>query len=138
MSSCFIALGSNLGDRKKNIELALEFLKRDPAIKICKISSLFETEPQGGAPQPKFLNGAAKLETSYSAQELLKKLQAIEVKLGRKAPHPKNHPRSIDLDILLYGDVKINEEDLQVPHPRMWERSFVTVPLKEIAPEIVQ
>jgi 2-amino-4-hydroxy-6-hydroxymethyldihydropteridine diphosphokinase len=136
MISCYIALGSNLGDRNKNIKLALGFLKQDSAIKILKISSLTETEPVGGPPQPKFLNGVVKLETDYSARELLEKLHQIEVRLGRKTPHPKNQPRTIDLDILLYGDVKIDERDLRIPHPRMWEREFVTVPLREIAPEL--
>lgn len=136
MVTCYIALGSNLGDRNKNINLALEYLKLDPAIRVLKASSLIETEPHGCPPQSKFLNGVAKLKTSYSARELLKKLQEIEFKLGRENPHPKNHPRTIDLDILFYGDLKIDEKDFKVPHPRMWEREFVTVPLKEIAPEL--
>lgn len=136
MPICYIALGSNLGDRTKNINLALEYLKQDPAIKICKVSSFVGTEPVGGPAQPKFLNGVAKIETNYSAQGLLKKLQQVEVELGRKRPHLKNHPRTIDLDILLYGDAKIDEKNLKVPHPRMWARDFVTTPLKEIAPEL--
>lgn len=136
MPICYIALGSNLGDRTKNINLALEYLKQDPAIKICKVSSFVETEPVGGPAQPKFLNGVAKIETNYSAQGLLKKLQRVEAELGRKRPHLKNHPRTIDLDILRYGDTKIAEENLKVPHPRMWARDFVTTPLKEIAPEL--
>ena len=78
----------------------------------------------------------AKLETDYSAQQLLKKLQDIEVKLGRENPHSKNHPRTIDLDILLYGDLTIDKDNLKIPHPQMWKREFVTVPLKEIAPEL--
>ena len=136
MATSYIALGSNLGARKKNINLALKYLQQDPAVKILKTSSLIETKPIGGPPQPKFLNGAAKLETTYSAQRLLEKLQEIEIKLGRQSPHPKNHPRTIDLDILLYGETKIDEKDLQIPHPRMWKRRFVTIPLKEIAPEL--
>jgi len=136
MVTCYIALGSNLGDRSKFINLALEYLKQDPAIELFKISSLIETEPVDGPPQPKFLNGVAKLETSYSAQELLRKLQETEVKLGRKILRPKNQPRIIDLDILLYGDSEIDEQGLRIPHPRMWKREFVTVPLREIAPEL--
>ena len=136
MTTSYIALGSNLGDRSKFINLALEYLKEDPSINILKVSSLIENKAIGGFSQPKFLNGVAKLKTSYSAQGLLKKLQEIEVKLGRERPHPKNHPRAIDLDILIYGDSKIDEESLTVPHPRMWKREFVTVPLKEIAPEM--
>ena len=136
MVSCYIALGSNTGDRAKFIDLALECLSRDPAVKILKVSSFIETEPIDSPPQPKFLNGVVKLETGYTAQELLKRLQEIEVRLGREMLRPKNHPRTIDLDILLYGDLKIDEKDLKVPHPRMREREFVMAPLKEIAPEL--
>ncbi|MBL7091814.1 MAG: 2-amino-4-hydroxy-6-hydroxymethyldihydropteridine diphosphokinase [Candidatus Omnitrophica bacterium] len=137
MVTCYIALGSNAGDRSKNIKLALEYLKLDPAIKALKVSSLIETEPSDCLPQSKFLNGVVKLETGYSAQELLKRLQEIEVRLGREILRPKNHPRTIDLDILLYGDLKIDEEGLKIPHPRMREREFVTLPLREIAPELL-
>jgi 2-amino-4-hydroxy-6-hydroxymethyldihydropteridine diphosphokinase len=136
MVSCYVALGSNLGNRQKNITLALKSLRLDPAIKIVKVSSLIETKAIGGPSQPGFLNGVVKLKTDYSAQELLRKLQEIEVKLGRKPPHLKNHPRTIDLDILLYGDLSIEKDNLKIPHPRMWQREFVTVPLKEIAPEL--
>jgi 2-amino-4-hydroxy-6-hydroxymethyldihydropteridine diphosphokinase len=136
MVICYIALGSNTGKRADFIKLALECLEKDPAINVLKASSLIETEPENLLPQPKFLNSAAKLETRYSARELLEKLQEIEVKLGREAPHPKNQPRTIDLDILLFGDLKIDEDDLKIPHPRMWQREFVTAPLREIAPEL--
>lgn len=136
MVTCYIAFGSNLGDRNKNIKLALEYLRRDPAIKILKTSSFIETEPVGAPVQAKFLNGVVKLKVAYSAQELLKIVQEIEIRLGRETTHLKNYPRTIDLDILLYGDVRIDEKDLHVPHPRMWQREFVTVPLKEIAPEL--
>lgn len=137
MTPSYIALGSNLGDRNKNIRLALEYLEQDPAINVVKVSSLIETEPHNcPAHQPKFLNAAAKIETSYSARQLLAKLQETESKLGRKMPRAKNSSRTIDLDILLYGDLKINEENLQIPHPKMWQREFVTKPLKEIAQEL--
>lgn len=138
MTTCYIAFGSNLGDRNKNIKLAIKYLGLDPAIKILKLSSFIETEPEAGPPQPKFINGVVKIETGYSARELLKKLQEIEVKLGRKAAHPKNHPRTIDLDILFYGNQKIDEKGLKIPHPRMHKRDFVMGPLKEIAPEIIK
>ncbi len=137
MTASYIALGSNLGDRNKNIRLALEWLKQDPAVNVVKISSLVETRPHNcPGPQPKFLNAAAKIETSYSARQLLAKFQEIEGKLGRKMPHAKNSARTIDLDILLYGDLEIDEANLRIPHPRMWQREFVTLPLKEIAPEL--
>lgn len=136
MVTCYVALGSNLGNRNKNINLALESFKKDPAIKLLRVSSLIETEPHNCPPQPKFLNGTAKIETSYSARQLLAKLQETEVKFGQQMPRAKNSPRTIDLDILLYGDLEIDEEDLQIPHPRMWQREFVALPLKEIAPEL--
>ena len=136
MVTCFIALGSNLGNRQENIHSALRYLKKDPAIKIIKISSLKETEPEDCPAQQKFLNGVVKLQTDYSAQQLLNRLQQIEMKLGRKIPHARNQPRTIDLDILIYGDLQISEKKLQIPHPRMWKREFVTVPLREIAPEV--
>ncbi len=138
MVTCYIGLGSNLGERKKNILLALEYLKQDPSIKVQKVSALIETEPVGGPPQPKFLNGAIQIETDYSAQELLKKLQEIEVELGRESLHLQNRPRTIDLDILIYDDLKIDQQDIKIPHPRMWEREFVTAPLREIAPELFE
>ncbi|UCB57183.1 MAG: 2-amino-4-hydroxy-6-hydroxymethyldihydropteridine diphosphokinase [Candidatus Omnitrophota bacterium] len=136
MVICYIALGSNLGNRAKNIDLALKYLREDPAIIILKTSSFIETKPQGVLLQAKFLNGVIKIKTDYSAQELLKKLQAVETKMGRSLPRPKNEPRTIDLDILIYADMKIEEETLQIPHPRMWQRDFVITPLKEIAPEL--
>ncbi|NQS99815.1 MAG: 2-amino-4-hydroxy-6-hydroxymethyldihydropteridine diphosphokinase [Candidatus Omnitrophica bacterium] len=136
MVDCYIALGSNLGDRLKNIDLCLKYLEQNPAIEILKVSSFFESEPQESVPGEKFLNGVAKIQTDYSAQRLLKILQEIEVRLRRQASHPKNQPRTIDLDILLYGNSKINETNLQIPHPRMWQRKFVRKPLQEIAPEL--
>lgn len=136
MVICYIALGSNLGDRKKNIDFALKYLQEDPKIKFLNVSSFRETEPHQCPPQPDFLNAVAKLATQYSAYKLLKRLQAIEVKLGRKRSHPKNSPRVIDLDILLYGDLHLNRKDLKLPHPRMWQREFVTLPLQEIAPNL--
>lgn len=136
MVTCYIALGSNVGDRKKYIAQALEQLSSDTALSILKTSSIIETNPVGGPAQGKFLNCVCKLSTNYSALSLFKSLKKIECNLGRENAHLKNHPRTIDLDILLYADEKIKNEHLEVPHPRMWERDFVTIPLKEIAPEL--
>ncbi|MFC1632061.1 2-amino-4-hydroxy-6-hydroxymethyldihydropteridine diphosphokinase [Candidatus Omnitrophota bacterium] len=136
MPNCYIALGSNLGDRLKNIEFALKYLRADPAIEVRRISSFKETEPQDCPPQQKFLNGVVELETNYPPEQLLLRLQEIETKLGRKVRRRKNQPRTIDLDILIYGRREINQADLQIPHPRMWQRQFVTEPLREIAPEL--
>lgn len=131
----YIALGSNLGDRHFNINKAIEYLKANQNIRVEKVSSIIETEPQGGPPQGKFLNAVVKIKTSLSCEELLRFLQDIENKLGRKRSI-KNGPRTIDLDILLYGNKKIDEEDLKIPHPKMFERDFVLKPLLEIEPDI--
>lgn len=135
MVTCYLSLGSNLGNRKKNIALALAALRADAAINVLKVSSVIETEPEGvPLPQPRFLNAVVKLKTSYTTRQLLEKIQQIETKLGRQAPpRPKNYPRAIDLDILLYGDSRVKEKDLEIPHPRMRERQFVLKPLEEIA-----
>jgi 2-amino-4-hydroxy-6-hydroxymethyldihydropteridine diphosphokinase len=131
----FIGIGSNLGNRYYNIRRAVQLLAAVKDVKIDKISSLIETMPQGGPRQGKYINGALKIITSLSAIGLLRILQEIENKLGRKRT-VKNGSRTIDLDILLYGDKIVNQKNLQIPHPRMWERDFVTTPLREIAPEI--
>lgn len=136
MITCYIGLGSNLGNRQKNINLALDSLQKDPAIKVLKTSTFRETAPFACPTQPNFLNGVVKLKTSHSPRQLLECLQEVERKLGRKRPCPQGLPRTIDLDILLYGDLRVNEEDLQIPHLRMREREFVLTPLREIAPQL--
>jgi len=132
---CYIGLGSNLGNRQANINKAIEYLKSNSQIKIEKISSIIETEPQGGPPQGKFLNAVVKIKTSLAPQDLLRFLQDIEAKLGRTRLI-RNGPRTIDLDILLYDNKVIDEPNLEVPHPRMFERDFVLKPLLEIEPDI--
>ncbi len=133
----FIGLGSNLGDRRKNIESTIEELKRSNLVEIIKISSLYETEPLGGPPQDKFLNGVVEIETELPPHALLELLKAVEKKLGRNYFGLRWGPREIDLDILLYGDLIIDESDLKVPHPSMQLRHFVLEPLCEIAPEAI-
>ncbi len=128
---CYIGIGSNLGDREKYIESAIEKLREIKGIEVKRASNIYETDPVGGPRQGKYLNGALELETEFEPRELLAKLQAIENELGRKRL-VKNAPRTIDLDILLYGDKKIDEPGLKIPHPRMREREFVMKPLKEI------
>ena len=132
----YIGMGSNLGDREKNISSAVEYLKKTSGIKVTRVSSLYETDPVGGPPQGKFLNGAIEIETYLSPYELLRRLKEIEMELGRKKT-VVNGPRTIDLDILFYGDVKIEKEDIVIPHPRMEQRDFVLRPLNEINPAIV-
>ena len=132
----FIGLGANLGNRKQNIERALLEIAALNCTKVIKVSSLIETLPVGGPTnQGKYLNGVVEIETGLKPEELLEALQLIEIKLKRVRKIP-NGPRTIDLDILLYGKKKIKTKKLQIPHPRMSERYFVMKPLLEIAPLI--
>jgi 2-amino-4-hydroxy-6-hydroxymethyldihydropteridine diphosphokinase len=133
----YIGIGSNLGNRLENINKAIEFLRENPGIEIVKISSIIETKPAGGPVQGDYLNGVIKIKTDLAANRLLLVLQGIERTLGRVRTE-KNGPRTIDLDILLYGNEKINESGLKIPHPRMFERDFVMKPLLEIEPDILK
>ncbi len=134
METVYLGVGSNLGNRKKYIQSAIQYLRETSGVYVKKISSLYETDPVGGPPQGKFLNGAIKLETSLLPGEFLIRLREIEKKVGRKQ-RVRYGPREIDLDILFFGQQKIFENDLQIPHPRIQEREFVKIPLREIAPE---
>ena len=134
--TAYIGIGSNLGDRLKNINAAIDFLRSASGISLEKVSSIIETEPEGGASQGKFLNGVIKIRTTLSPFELLKVLQQIEAKLKR-VRKVKNNPRTIDLDIVLYADKKIDDKGLTVPHPRMLTRRFVLDPLLELEPSIL-
>ncbi|MBF0521861.1 MAG: 2-amino-4-hydroxy-6-hydroxymethyldihydropteridine diphosphokinase [Candidatus Omnitrophica bacterium] len=135
MSIVFLGLGSNIGIRQKNITDALDSLECC-GVHIQKCSTIIETEPVGGPPQGKFLNAVAKAETLLTPEKLLKETQTIEKKLGRLKT-VINGPRTIDIDILLYDDLRISMPELTIPHPRMFEREFVLKPLSEIAPEII-
>lgn len=126
-----IGLGSNLGDREASIRRALELLD-GPQIAVERVSTLRETDPVGYEHQPRFLNGAAALRTELSPPELLERLQAVELELGRDRSGPRYGPRTIDLDLLLYGDEVVEEDDLVIPHPRLAERAFVLEPLAEL------
>ena len=129
-----LALGSNLGDRRGNLAAALQRLR--DVVDIESVSSVYETDPVGYLEQPRFLNIACCGKTGLSAQELLKYTQAIEGAIGRQ-PSFRNGPRPIDIDILLYDNLSMKEEELTIPHPRMVERAFVLVPLAEISPNVI-
>ena len=129
----YIGIGSNLGDRKANITKAVELAKLIKGIKVKKVSSIYEADPVGGPPQEKYLNGVFSIETKLGPFELLEELQRIEKELGRKRK-VKNGPRVLDLDILLYGNKKIDKKNLKVPHPRMHKREFVLRGLRELLP----
>ena len=133
MTRAYVGLGSNLGDREQALRRALELLAEDPEIDVVAVSSFRETEPWGFADQPPFVNAAAALETSLSSRELLGRLLAVENALGRtRGEGPRYGPRTIDLDLLLYGGERLDEPGLTLPHPRLHERSFVLEPLAEL------
>jgi 2-amino-4-hydroxy-6-hydroxymethyldihydropteridine diphosphokinase len=130
----YIGLGSNLGDREENLRGALERLSE---LGPLRASSFRETDPVGVTDQPRFLNAAAELETELGARELLGRLLEIERGLGRdRAVETRWGPRTIDLDLLLYGDEVLDEPGLTVPHPRLAERRFALEPLNELAPDL--
>ena len=131
----YVALGANLGDAQATVLNAINALASLPGTRLLRASSLYRSAPFE-ASGPDFINAVAAISTCLSAPELLLRLQQLEHDQGRLRPF-KNAPRTLDLDILLYGDAVINSADLQVPHPRMYQRAFVLMPLVEIAPEQV-
>ena len=131
MVTCYIGIGSNLGNRRQYISKAIEGLKSVRGVAFKKSSTIYETEPVGGVPQGNFLNGVLEIETNLVPKALLKELNRIEDALGRKRTI-KNGPRTMDLDILYYGDKVINNEDLVVPHPQIKSREFVLRGLREL------
>jgi len=131
----FLSLGSNLGDKRRNLRLAIGHLRKS-SIRILRASSLYQTQPVGNADQPWFVNQAVKLETDRTPWALLVLLQSIEKKMGRTKAI-RNGPRPIDLDILLAADTVMDTPELVIPHPRMAARNFVLVPLCEIAPDVL-
>ncbi len=133
MTTAYVGLGSNLGGREAMIGRAVELLGDE----VIAVSSLLETEPWGYVDQPRFVNAVARLETSRTPRELLDRLLEIERELGRSREGPRFGPRTIDLDLLLYGDERIDEPGLTVPHPRLHERAFVLEPLAELDPALV-
>jgi 2-amino-4-hydroxy-6-hydroxymethyldihydropteridine diphosphokinase len=133
----YLGLGANLGDREATIVRALELLAHEDGVEVVAVSSLRDTDPVGIVDQPRFLNGAAAVETDLSPGELLNRLLAVERELGRTREGPRFGPRTIDLDLLLYGDEEVDERGLTVPHPRLAERRFALEPLAELDPDLV-
>ena len=134
MSIVYLGLGSNLGDREKNLTQALELLSRK--LEIRKVSSFYETEPVGYENQPIFLNLACEASTKLTPEELLHLAKTVEAGLGRIRSF-LNAPRLIDIDILLYDNQIVKTQNLLIPHPRLAERAFVLIPLVEIAPDLI-
>lgn len=137
MARAFVGLGANLGDRERTIGQAVELLGAEPGIRVVAVSRLRETDPVGYESQPRFLNGACELATEVRPRELLGRLLDIERRLGRDRGSVMRYgPRSIDLDLLLYGEETVDEPGLTVPHPRLTERRFALEPLAELDAEL--
>jgi 2-amino-4-hydroxy-6-hydroxymethyldihydropteridine diphosphokinase len=131
----YIGIGSNLGDRMRNCKAAVAALRGTPGVRVDQVAVWRETAPVGPVPQGDFINGAVRVVTTLSARDLLDACLSIERAMGRERRIPKG-PRVIDLDLLLYGDMVIDEPGLTIPHPGMTHRRFVLVPLAEIAPDV--
>ena len=137
MTRAYVGLGANLVDRERTLRAAVDALAAEEGIEVIAVSTLRETEPVGVGEQPRFLNGAVELETALAARELLDRLLAVEQQFGRVRIPGEHGPRTLDLDLLLYGGEEIDEPALTVPHPRLHERRFVLEPLAELAPGLV-
>ena len=143
MVRAYVALGANLGDAPAALRQAMRAMDQLPGTRVAKASSLYRTAPilspagrNDGDAGPDYINAVVALDTSLPALELLDQLQTLEQAAGRERPY-RDAPRTLDLDLLLYGQSRIDSPRLAVPHPRMWQRAFVLVPLAEIAPELV-
>ena len=136
MVDVYVGLGSNVGNRERNLFYAYDRIVTIKGVKPIKLSRFYETAPEGGLPQPMFLNAVLSIKTAISPFRLLKHFQGIETLMGRVRT-VKWGPRTIDIDILLYGDKIINRDDLEIPHPLMHTRLFVLEPLVEIDPDVV-
>ncbi len=137
MHIAYIGLGANLGDREAALRRALDLLAAEPGIEVTAVSAFRDTDPVGLLDQPRFLNAAARIETGLGPDELLERLLGVERALGRTRTGPRFGPRTIDLDLLLYGDSTLHDPNLTVPHPRLHERAFVLEPLAELDPDLV-
>lgn len=137
MTRAYVGLGANLGDRERTLREAVAVLGAEEGIDVAAVSTLRETEPVGVGEQPLFLNGVAALDTTLEAGELLDRLLAVEQRFGRVRVAGEHGPRTLDLDLLLYGHEQIDEPGLAIPHPRLHERRFVLEPLAELDPGLV-
>ena len=137
MATVYIGIGSNLGDRHSSCEESVKRIRELKDVKVTAVSSFYETSPVGGPPQPMYINGVIRLETQTGPAELLADLKNIEKIMGRRDAALRDLPRTIDLDVLLYGDSIIETKELKVPHPRMHERFFVLKGLAEVAPDVI-
>jgi 2-amino-4-hydroxy-6-hydroxymethyldihydropteridine diphosphokinase len=135
MTTAYVGIGSNVGERVEFCRGAVAALDDTEGIRVTATSSLYETTPVGGPPQRSFINLVARLETTSGPRDLFATCQGIERALGREPSNIRWGPRVVDLDLLVFGDEKVNDGDLEIPHPRMTQRRFVLVPLLEIDPD---
>lgn len=136
MPRAYVGLGANLGDREATLRRAVELLGEDGGIEVVAVSTLRETDPVGVLDQPRFLNGAVAIETALEPRALLDALLDVERRLGRVRNGRRWGPRVVDLDLLVYDDLVVDEPDLRVPHARVHERRFALEPLAELDPEL--
>lgn len=135
MTRVFLGLGSNVGDRRQHLQTAVETL-RDPAFGLVSVSPVYETDPVGGPDQGRYLNLVVELDSDRSPRDLLGICHRLEAAAGRVRAE-RWGPRTLDVDLLWVDGVEVDEDDLEVPHPRMWERRFVLAPLRDLAPDLV-
>lgn len=135
MPRAYVALGSNVGDRLGYLRHAIARLQETPTLQVTSLSSVYETEPIGVTDQSWFLNAVVEIATSLTAPCLLRRTQAVERQVGR-VPTRRWGPRTIDLDILLFGDLQLQTEELTIPHPELTRRAFVMIPLLEVNPDV--
>ena len=131
MTTAYLGLGANLGDRLANLQRAVDLLAEVSGLRVARSSRVYETEPVGGPEQPEYLNAVVEVETDLAPHDLLEACLSLETRMGRVRAEPWG-PRTIDVDVLTYGDETVDEPDLVIPHPRMHERGFVLVPLAEL------
>ena len=136
MTRAFLGLGSNLGDRARFLDDALASLRADPAVGLVAVSPRYETDPVGGPEQDPFLNLVVELDTGLSPRELLAVAQRLEA-AAERVREVRWGPRTLDVDVLWVDGATVADDDLVVPHPRMWERRFVLAPLRDLAPDLV-
>jgi 2-amino-4-hydroxy-6-hydroxymethyldihydropteridine diphosphokinase len=132
----YLGIGSNLGDRLETLQAAVDGLGAADRVRVVAVSGVYETDPVGGPEQPEFLNAVVEVDTSLAPHDLLVLGQRLEADAHRVRTE-RWGPRTLDVDVLLVGDEQVHTPDLEVPHPRMWERGFVMAPLVELAPDLV-
>jgi 2-amino-4-hydroxy-6-hydroxymethyldihydropteridine diphosphokinase len=137
VTRAYVGLGSNLGERLAHLQRAVDALGGTAGIRVVAVSSVYETAPVGGPAQDDYLNAVAAIDTELTPRDLLTAAMSIE-QVEQRVRTVRWGPRTLDVDILLYGDERIAEPDLEIPHPRMQERAFVLAPLGDVAPQLVE